>query len=210
MSYIYIMTNPAYEGYVKIGSANDVEKRRKELSSPSGVMFDFEVYAYYETSNDLGDIKLHKIIDTLKPELRVNKRREFYKMSPLDAYRLLECIAEINGSKDKLVLVDDDDDTTDEPKEKVKKKSKFSFEAAGIPIGSELTFLENEDIKVKVINDKFKKIEYNGEQYSLSELAQLLLETKHPVQGTLYFKYENETLNDRRARLEVEGKYKKH
>lgn len=204
------MTNPAYEGYVKIGSANDVEKRRKELSAPSGVMFDFEIYAYYETPNDLGDIKLHKIIDTLKPELRVNKRREFYKMSPLDAYRLLECIAEINGCKDKLVLVDEDDDTSDEPKEKVKKKSKFSFDAAGIPMGSELTFLENEDIKVKVVNDKFKKIEYNGEQYSLSELAQLLLEMKHPVQGTLYFKYKNETLNDRRARLEAEGKYKKH
>ena len=38
MSFIYIMTNPAYPGYVKIGATQrDVELRRKELSSQTGV-----------------------------------------------------------------------------------------------------------------------------------------------------------------------------
>ena len=32
MGYIYIMTNPAYDGYVKIGSTDkSVEQRRAEL-----------------------------------------------------------------------------------------------------------------------------------------------------------------------------------
>ena len=84
MPYIYIMTNPAYEGYVKIGSTNNgkndksVEERRQELSHPEGVMFPFEVYAYYKTDNVVPDKSIHELIDTINPELRANKRREFY------------------------------------------------------------------------------------------------------------------------------------
>ena len=60
----------------------------------------------------LEDNKIHKIIDTINPELRsiddVNgkkRKREFFQMSKEQAYTLFECIAEISGTKDRLHLV---------------------------------------------------------------------------------------------------------
>ena len=95
--YIYIMTNQALgNDIVKIGYAKNVENRRKLLST-TALPFEYEVYATYETSGNLEDKKLHKLIDNLNPDLRVAKNREFFIMTPEDAYELLEAIAIISG-----------------------------------------------------------------------------------------------------------------
>ena len=41
--FIYIMTNPALKGMVKIGYASDVEARRKQLST-TALPYDYEVF----------------------------------------------------------------------------------------------------------------------------------------------------------------------
>ena len=95
------MTNPCLHDMVKIGYASDVEARRKQLST-TALPFEYEIYATYETSGQLDDKKLHELIDTLNPKLRLAKNREFFAMSAEKAYRLLEAIAIISGSADKL------------------------------------------------------------------------------------------------------------
>ncbi len=107
--YIYIMTNPSFKEYVKIGYATDVKQRLDELNRSSAVPFAFRVYATYEVDSALSDKKLHSILDKLNPDLRSmeevdgKKRvREFYAMAPEDAYAILEAIAEINGYKHRL------------------------------------------------------------------------------------------------------------
>ena len=95
MGYIYIMTNPALKDMVKIGYATDVEQRRKQLST-TALPYDYEVYATYETEGHLEDKKLHNMIDNLNSDLRVSKSREFFIMSPQNAYDLLEAIAVIS------------------------------------------------------------------------------------------------------------------
>lgn len=87
--YIYVMTNPCLHDMVKIGYASDVEARRKQLST-TALPFEYEIYATYETSGQLEDKKLHELIDTLNPKLRLAKNREFFAMSAEKAYRLLE------------------------------------------------------------------------------------------------------------------------
>ena len=84
---IYILTNPSFPQYVKIGYANDVNDRLKQLNRSECVPFAFRLYAYYEVSNRLSDKKIHEIIDNLNPDLRSieendgQKRvREFYAM----------------------------------------------------------------------------------------------------------------------------------
>ena len=79
--FIYIMTNPALKDMVKIGFAVDVEQRRKQLST-TALPYEYEVYATYETSGNLEDKKLHKMIDNLNPDLRVTSNREFFVMTP--------------------------------------------------------------------------------------------------------------------------------
>ena len=78
--YIYVMTNPCLHDMVKIGYASDVEARRKQLST-AALPFEYEIYATYETSEQLEDKKLHELIDTLNPKLRLAKNREFFAMS---------------------------------------------------------------------------------------------------------------------------------
>ena len=92
MGYIYILTNPSFPQYVKIGYAADVKQRLDELNRSSAVPFAFRVYATYEVDSALSDKKLHTILDKLNPELRSmeeidgKKRiREFYAMTPEDA-----------------------------------------------------------------------------------------------------------------------------
>ena len=48
MGYIYIMTNPSFPEYVKIGYAKDVKQRLDELNRSSAVPFAFRIYATYE------------------------------------------------------------------------------------------------------------------------------------------------------------------
>lgn len=91
------MTNPALRDMVKIGYATNVEKRRKQLST-TALPYGYEVYATYETSGKLEDKKLHKMIDNLNPDLRVTSNREFFVMTPQEAFELLEAIATISGT----------------------------------------------------------------------------------------------------------------
>jgi len=106
---IYILTNPSFPEYVKIGYADDVNKRVKTLNSSSAVPFGFRVYAVYDVYEKLEDKKIHSIIDTINPELRskdiINGKervREFFQMTAEQAYSLFESIAEISGTKDRL------------------------------------------------------------------------------------------------------------
>lgn len=110
---IYIMTNPSFPQYVKIGYTDDVDKRLKDFNRSECVPYAFRLYAYYEVTERLTDMKLHSLIDRLNPGLRTieevngKKRvREFYAMEAHEAYNILETIAEINGLKKNLVLVE--------------------------------------------------------------------------------------------------------
>ena len=47
--YIYILTNPSFPEYVKIGYADDVEARLKALNRSECTPFAFRVYATYQS-----------------------------------------------------------------------------------------------------------------------------------------------------------------
>lgn len=106
---IYILTNPSFPDYVKIGYAKDLEKRMKQLNRSETIPFAFRAYAVYEVESNLTDLVLHDLIDKLNPDLRSienfdgkERKREFYAMSPEDAYDLLDSIAKISGTEERL------------------------------------------------------------------------------------------------------------
>ena len=80
------------------------------------------------------------------------------------------------------------------------KKSRWRFSDVGIPIGAELTFIHNKSIKVYVADDTH--VEYNGEVWSMSKLAQVLKKRNSATQGTLHFAYKGKRLTDLRDELE--------
>ena len=68
--YIYILTNPSFPQYGKLGYATDVKQRLAELKRSTAVPFAFRVYATYEVDSALSDKKLHSILGKLNPDLR--------------------------------------------------------------------------------------------------------------------------------------------
>ena len=184
--YIYIMTNPALKDMVKIGFATDVESRRKQLST-TALPYEYEVYATYETSGKLEDKTLHRMIDNLNQELRVSSNREFFVMSPEEAYALLEAIATISGTHEKLKKVK----VVEARKQKVRKPP-VNFVKCGIPMGAELVFIEDPSVVAKVVSER--KVEYNGEITSLSAISDQIKGYSTP--GPSFFTYNGKKVSD--------------
>ncbi len=184
--YIYIMTNPALKDMVKIGYATDVEARRKQLST-TALPYEYEIYATYETSGNLEDKKLHRMIDNLNPDLRVSKSREFFIMTPEQAYELLEAIATISGTTNKLKKV-----KVCVAKKQQAKKPPVNFSKCGIPIGAKLVFIEDPSVVVEVVSDR--KVLYNDEITSLSAISDKI--KGYSTSGPQFFTYNGETISD--------------
>jgi len=209
---IYILTNPSFPEYVKIGYAKNLEQRLKQLNRSETVPFAFRAYAIYEVGSDLKDKDLHKLIDKINPDLRSienfdgkERVKEFYAMTPEDAYLLLECIAKISGTEGRLKrLKPEGHEILDEKKaaeeREAARRGPFRFSEVGIPVGSELAYAHDPKIRVTVVDDRH--IQFGKETTSLSALARKLLKRGHEVQGTIHFKYKGEILDDLRTRLE--------
>lgn len=185
--YIYIMTNPGLKDMVKIGYAKDVEHRRKQLST-TALPYPYVVYATYETHGNLEDKKLHKMIDNLNPDLRVSRDREFYVMNPEDAYELLEAIAVISGTSNKLKR----SKSLNKTKEKKTRKPPVNFKKCGIPIGAKLVFIEDSNIVATVVSDR--KVEYNNEITSLSAISYSIKGYSTP--GPSFFTYKGKKVSE--------------
>lgn len=177
--------------------------------------FAFRVYATYEVSSRLSDLKIHSIIDKLNPNLRSvesfngkQRIREFYAMTPEDAYSILEAIAEIHGCGDKLKIATLSDEEKKAERtaqeidtESTERASNFSFSKCQISVGEKIEYYDNPEITATVVDDR--NVEYNGEIMSLTALAKLLSGKKYSIAGPKFFKYKGEWLNDIRHRLGV-------
>lgn len=216
---IYILTNPSFPQYVKIGYADDIKNRLAQLNRSECTPFAFRIYATYEVDIRLTDLKLHNIIDKLNPNLRAidnvdgKKRiREFYAMTAEDAYLLFEAMAEIHGTENRLKKYaitkkqkEEENTAAEIDIEARERLATFNFTMVKIPVGSIIEYSnsanENSGKTCVVVDDKH--VEYNGKIWSLSALASELGGNKSPLAGPRYFKYNGEWLNDIRRRLGV-------
>ncbi len=209
---IYVFTTPSYSDVVKIGYTQNVHERLDQLNRSSAVMHAFHIYATYEVEKESADKELHKLIDILNPDLRVRETingrpriREFYKIPARDAYRILECIAIISGTRSRLKRYSEDHAI---PNEQIShnigetaRRGPFRFSDCHIPFGSKIAFIDDPSILATVIDDRH--IEYQGETTSTSALAQKLKGRSESLQGPNFFTYNGEKLTDLRARLEA-------
>ena len=106
---IYILTNPSFPQYVKIGYASDLQRRLRELNRSEALPYAFRAYATYDVDHKLTDKALHELIDQLNPDLRTietfngqRRTKEFFEMAREDAYAILEAIARISGTENRL------------------------------------------------------------------------------------------------------------
>ena len=194
---IYILTNEAMPGYIKIGyTSRDVNERVKEFDN-TNTPLPFEVYYACEVEKSNDEKWLHSIFS----DRRVRDNREFFKMDPERVVLALKRI------QIKEIKIENDNDVTVEQKKEIQEKkkirSRFDFEKYGIKIGEEIYFSRDENIKAEVL--KNNKIKLNNIEYSLSESARKVLERNRQPAGTLFWKYDGETLDERRRRMDEEN-----
>lgn len=199
---IYVLTNEAMPGYVKIGKTNNnIEQRVRGLSASTSIPLPFTVfYACTVKNAQFVEHQLHDAFD----DNRANPKREFFRVAPERAVAALK-LAEIENITPKKDFVESKEDQ--EALNTARKiRSRFNFEMVKIPIGAELYFSRDENMKSKVINTHAtKSIEFNGEITSLSLSAQKILGYDYRVAGTDYWMYDGETLDERRRRFESGG-----
>lgn len=214
--FIYILTNPSFKEYVKIGYAHDVEKRIQQLNRSETIPFAFRAYAKYEVDSELTDKELHNLIDKLNPDLRTienfdGKKRvkEFFEMSKEDAYNILESIAKISGTTDRLTLCTptgkqlEEEQRAEEARENAR-RGKFHFSEVGIKPGEEVVFVEDDSIRPIVVDDRH--VRFEKQVTSLSALAKQLKQTPYPLQGTVWFTYKGIKLANLRYQMEKRNK----
>lgn len=213
---IYILTNPSFPQYVKIGYASDLQRRLRELNRSEALPYAFRAYATYDVDHKLTDKALHELIDQLNPDLRTietfngqKRTKEFFEMAPEDAYAILEAIARISGTSDRLHRVTPTGEQIEEEREaeetrEASRKPPFRFSMVGLKPGDRVVFTGDPEKVATVVDDR--RVEYEGVTTSLSALAEQLTGSGHAMQGPLYFTYEGETLADRRRHMEGETK----
>ena len=183
IGYIYILTNPSFPQYVKIGYANNLESRLKQLNRSECIPFAFRVYAYYKVPKRLTDTEIHKIIDTLNPNLRAidtvdgkERKREFYELSADDAYEILLGIAKINGMDDNVILVEPTDKELEDEEQAEEGRTKtylprmdWLMEQGIIKKGDKVYIINHpEDIAEVIDSDD---VLYNGRKMSFNRFG---------------------------------------
>lgn len=194
---IYILTNEAMPDYVKIGMTNgSIEERMRQLDR-TNIPLPFECYYACEVDNAHEEEKwLHSVFS----DRRIRDNREFFKVDPERVVAAVRRVQKTDITPKNFINTTKEEEG--ELEEVKSKRARFDFVHFGIPVNSTIVYSRDPSIQAKVL--KNNQIELGGKSTSLSASAQELLGYKMGVAGPRYWKYEDETLDERRKRLEGE------
>ena len=190
MRVVYILTNEAMPGLIKIGYTDKtIEKRMKELSRHSGVPLPFTCYYAVETDNK----NLEKMIHEMFDDVRLSSSREFFTIAPEKAKIALE----ISGGKDVTPTTDIVENQSDlQALEKQRNKNRFNFMSIGIEPNTTLEFKKDTSQTCKVMDDD--QVEFRGEITSLSKSALTIITEMGyewgKIAGPQFWMYKGKTL----------------
>lgn len=203
---IYILTNPLYGGYVKIGYASDLNSRLASLNT--GMLRNFDVYAVYETHNKLADKQFHLIIDDLAPIVRARviysqkvQDKEFFKLEPEQAYEIFHHIAIMTGTESKLHRYDENEEPVEKQTKRViqnitEKPEKYMVNNTEYVFTSWKESLINHCNQIiKIIGfENFKRKVLDEERNKKPAKCKLFAETKEEMRGLAFHKFNDEDL----------------
>ena len=200
---VYVLTNPAMKGIVKIGkTTREVNSRLSELYK-TGVPMPFicEYSAHVENED-----KAEKALFEAFAPYRINSNREFFQVEANQVIALLKYMElkeniETKIESPKPVFRQINKST------KIKKQFRLRFRDIGIPSQSQLLFQDGETtctawdhgckavVKLTSSNKEYSKDWRNG-GYSLYELTRKLLGKNSPIKPFRYWSYKEKTLEE--------------
>ena len=189
---VYVLTNPAMPGIVKIGktSRDSVDARLSELYS-TGVPVPFECAFAGRVSDES---KVEKAFHLAFGPYRLNPKREFFQIEPEQAIALLELMIIDDVTPALQAEADNVDKDAKAGSDKLKAQRPVqNFIEMGIPVGSMLQFTQGDDTCLVISG---RKVSYQDEEISLTALTKKLLDTDRPLRPAPYWQFEGKKLND--------------
>lgn len=203
---VYILTNPAMEGLIKIGkcATERLRERVRELDRPPAVPLPFEVfYAAQVADRDFVERQMHEAFG----HHRLRSTREFFRLDPVRAKAALRLAA--------IEEVTVQGDTTDDPegeealRREIQRKPPLDMGAIGVRAGATLVHVN--DPAVTCIVRGSREVEFDGQRMSLSRAAKKAAErlgrlvASGAYQGGQWWLHEGETLVEIRRRVEAQA-----
>lgn len=197
MAIVYVLSNPAFDRYVKVGRTVDLEQRLRQLDNTS-VPLPFRC----EFAVEVGDeVEAERLVHQAFADVRVRSSREFFEIEPQRVIAALK----LTGGKDVTPKEDvaEDAEGIEALERTVAKRRSYSFDDAHVSVGDVLVYTRDESVTATVVADK--KIEFEGEVTSLSRAALTLLHRDgykwKQANGWAYWMKDGETMGERVERF---------
>ena len=190
---VYVLTNPAMPGLVKIGKTarDSINARLNELYS-TGVPVPFEC-AFAARVDD--EAKVESAFHRAFGPYRLNPKREFFQIEPEQAIALLELMADEDVTPALQREADAVDVEAKDASNRLKaRRPNLNFVEMGIPVGSELRYYQAPHETVMVVSDR--KVEFRGEVTSLTAATREILGTDYSVAPARYWSFQGRSVHD--------------
>lgn len=193
---VYVLTNPAMPGLIKIGKTTqlEVEDRMKQLYG-TGVPVPFDC-AFACQVRDASEVE--RALHFAFGNNRINPNREFFKLEAERVIAVLKLLKVDDITTQFEQQLDADVGVADKASATTLKKTqrpKMNFAELGVPVGSTLQF-KSGGAEVTVLGDK--KVSYNEEECSLTVATRkvLNLPDDYALQPSPYWLYNGRTIKD--------------
>jgi len=195
-SILYILTNEAMPGYVKVGITDKLSKRMSDLDTTS-VPLPFKCYYAAKVSDAA---KVERLLLSAFADQRVRSNREWLNIAPERIVAALKL-----HPHDEVTPVDEDVDAeTRNAIERATRRSASNFKKLDIQTGAVLT-LTRDDTVTCVVQEQ-NLVDFEGEILSVSAAALKALHSLGynwtTVNGYQFWEYDGETLMERRTKLD--------
>ena len=198
MAIVYVLTNPAFDTYVKIGRTINLEQRLRQLDNTS-VPLPFRCVYAVEVDDE---VEVERLVHQAFADHRTRSTREFFEIDPQRVIAALKLTRGLDVTP-KGDIAEDEEGVKALEKATRKPRKTYKLSDAGLKVGDIINYANNEQITAQVVSEK--KVLFEGEEASLSKSALTLLNrdgyTWRTVNGWQFWMFENETIAERLERM---------
>ena len=192
LSIVYVLTNPAMPGLVKIGhTTQELARTRLDQLYTTSVPVPFELVFACRVPNSA---EVERALHTAFAPQRVNPRREFFGIEPDQAIAILKLL----HVEDTTAVIEEQPTTLDQQdiaagEEFRRRRPNLDFVEMGIPIGSTLQVMDG-DVSVEVVGPK--KVRLGDQEMSLTAATRAVRALDYSVAPSPHWTYNGRSLNE--------------
>jgi T5orf172 domain len=188
---VYVLTNAAMPGLVKIGMTDANERVRMDQLYTTGVPVPFDCAVAKRVDNAVG---LERALHTAFGPNRVNPRREFFSVSVEQVRAIIDVFPGVLLSDEEAVSEPAlPEESASAERLSKSRKPNMNWTEMGIPVGSRLVFTEGEEIAI-ILDER--KVLFRGEEMYLTKATKLALGLEYSVRPTPYWTFEGRSIED--------------